>query len=94
MTKTTIRSLCLRIVAVLFANSLVLAACSGPFGFPTSPGHQLSSGPPALRPLTHLPRNPKIAHVVIIVQENRSVDNLFQGFPGADTVPYGYNKQG
>jgi phospholipase C len=28
----------------------------------------------------------KIAHVVIIIQENRSFDNLFNGFPGADTV--------
>lgn len=27
-----------------------------------------------------------IKHVVIIVQENRSTDNLFNGFPGADTV--------
>ena len=29
----------------------------------------------------------KIGHIVVIVQENRSVDNLFQGLPGADTVP-------
>jgi phospholipase C len=36
----------------------------------------------------------KIQHVVIIVQENRSFDNLFQGFPGADTKPYGYNSSG
>ena len=28
----------------------------------------------------------KINHVVYIVQENRSFDNLFQGYPGADTV--------
>ena len=31
----------------------------------------------------------KIKHIVYIVQENRSFDNLFQGYPGADTVPYG-----
>jgi phospholipase C len=30
-----------------------------------------------------------IQHVVIIMQENRSVDNLFNGFPGADTVTVG-----
>ena len=29
----------------------------------------------------------KITHVIYIVQENRSFDNLFQGFPGADTPP-------
>jgi phospholipase C len=32
---------------------------------------------------------PQIQHVVIIVQENRSFDNLFNGFPGSDTVPSG-----
>jgi len=30
-----------------------------------------------------------VKHVVIIVQENRSFDNLFHGFPGADTVDTG-----
>jgi phospholipase C len=36
----------------------------------------------------------KIQHVVIIVQENRSFDNLFQGYPGADTVSSGKNSRG
>ncbi|MGA8574907.1 MAG: alkaline phosphatase family protein [Candidatus Cybelea sp.] len=36
----------------------------------------------------------KIEHVVFIVQENRSFDNLFQGYPGADTVSSGKNSQG
>jgi phospholipase C len=36
----------------------------------------------------------KIEHVVIIIQENRSVDNLFQGLPGADTRSYGYSSVG
>ena len=36
----------------------------------------------------------KIQHVVIIVQENRSFDNLFQGFPGADTASSGQNSKG
>jgi len=30
-----------------------------------------------------------IQHVVVIMQENRSFDNLFNGFPGADTVTTG-----
>ncbi|MGC1381643.1 MAG: alkaline phosphatase family protein [Candidatus Baltobacteraceae bacterium] len=30
-----------------------------------------------------------ISHVIILVQENRSFDNLFMGFPGADTVTSG-----
>lgn len=36
----------------------------------------------------------KIKHVVIIIQENRSFDNLFHGFPGADTTSFGYVHDG
>ena len=36
--------------------------------------------------------NGKIQHVIVVVQENRTVDNLFQGFPGADTVPSGLSQ--
>ena len=36
----------------------------------------------------------KIKHVVWIVQENRSFDNLFQGYPSADTVPSGKGSKG
>src|SRR5579863_444141 len=38
--------------------------------------------------------NGKITHVVIIVQENRSVDNLFLGLKGADTQSYALNSVG
>jgi phospholipase C len=36
----------------------------------------------------------KIKHVIYIVQENRSFDNLFQGYPGADTVSKGKDSKG
>ena len=36
----------------------------------------------------------KIQHVVIIVQENRALNNMFQAYPGADTVPQGKNSLG
>jgi len=35
------------------------------------------------------PRVAKVQHIIVIMQENRSVDNLFNGFPGADTVQSG-----
>ncbi|MEO6990532.1 MAG: alkaline phosphatase family protein, partial [Candidatus Baltobacteraceae bacterium] len=35
-----------------------------------------------------------IRHIVIIIQENRSVDNFFNGFPGADTVDVGMTHDG
>lgn len=34
-----------------------------------------------------------IQHVIIVVQENRTVDNLFQGLPGANTQSWGLNSQ-
>src|ERR1039458_1181861 len=37
-----------------------------------------------------IPGSP-IQHIVVIMQENRSFDNLFNGFPGADTVQGGMN---
>jgi phospholipase C len=37
---------------------------------------------------------PPITHVVVIVQENRSLDNLFNGFPKAHTVQVGMNSLG
>lgn len=49
-----------------------------------APGSEVPSGP----------SSSMIDHVVIIIQENRTVDNLFNGFPGADTVRSGLNSQG
>jgi len=37
---------------------------------------------------------PKIQHVIIVMQENRSFDNLFYGYPGANTAVGGFNSQG
>jgi phospholipase C len=57
----------------------MLAACSGPtpvLRFPPQPNVPIA-------PLS----TTAIQHVVIIVQENRSFDNLFYGFPGADSTP-------
>ena len=38
------------------------------------------------------PTSTPIQHVVVIMQENRSFDHLFNGFPGADTVSSGMNQ--
>jgi phospholipase C len=40
------------------------------------------------------PFAPAIRHIVIIVQENRTIDGLFNGFPGADTVRSGVESDG
>jgi phospholipase C len=35
-----------------------------------------------------------VRHVIIVIQENRSFDNLFHGYPGADTVDFGFAHNG
>lgn len=35
-----------------------------------------------------------IKYVIVIVQENRTPDNLFQGLPGADIANFGYDSKG
>jgi phospholipase C len=65
-------------VLALAAYAAILSACGG------SSSSALPAGP----------TQGVIDHVVIIVQENRSFDNLFQGAPGADTRSYGYGIHG
>jgi phospholipase C len=77
----------------LVALTLALCACGGN-------GASSLSGLPVTNELNDQQRldairlGKKVKHVVIIIQENRSFDNLFQGFPGADTRPYGYDSNG
>ncbi|HVN68142.1 MAG TPA: alkaline phosphatase family protein [Candidatus Binatia bacterium] len=70
---------------IALAVTAALAACSSsspatPPGGGALPGPQSGAG--------------KIEHVVYVVQENRSFDNLFQGYPGADTVSSGKSSEG
>ena len=72
---------------------IALVACSGGGG--SGGGGGIGGPPPTTHPTTKPPPNlPPITHVVIIVQENRSLDNLFNGFPGADTAQVGENHLG
>jgi phospholipase C len=67
---------------------LLLAACTGGGSGGASP---ILPGP---RPTVHRNPLPPITHVVVVIQENRTLDNLFQGFPGANTQNYGLNSSG
>jgi phospholipase C len=71
-----------------FALLLGAAACSG------GGGSSSSGSPPISAPTTGPAStpNPLIKHVVIIVQENRSFDNLFATFPGANGAIIGMDK--
>jgi phospholipase C len=67
----------------VFAASFV-SACS-----------QGSTLPPTKAPAQKPPPGVAlIKHIVIIVQENRSFDNMFNGFPGADTAQSGLTHDG
>jgi phospholipase C len=75
---------------LLLAGACMLGGCSA--GLVAGPNADGVSNPPAVA----TPAGPgsKIHHVVIVFQENRTVDNLFNGFPGADTVREGENSHG
>ncbi len=54
-------------------------------------GSRQSAGLPPALPYAQRPdaAKSKIAHVVIVIQENRSFDNFFATFPGADGTRVG-----
>ena len=63
------------------------AACAGSFG--TAPSERGFGSS-----LLHAGGSSPIQHVIIVIQENRTFDNMFHGFPGANTVDTGKGKAG
>ena len=53
------------------------------------PSASPTATPSAIPTATPTP-NGLITHIVVVIQENRSFDNLFHGFPDANTVDSGY----
>jgi phospholipase C len=76
----------LRLFGIAFASAL-LAACSGGGGGGGG-GNFLAGGPVPMPLGTPIAGSP-IQHVIVVIQENRSFDNLFNGFPNADSVQTG-----
>jgi phospholipase C len=74
-----------RTVAVFAA--LVLGGCAGPSSSTAGVGPHLLPGVSATIPL-------KIQHVVVVIQENRTFDNMFATFPGADGARFGRMSDG
>ncbi len=66
---------------VSLATFAGLAGCGGAIALTASPPVPSS----IVSPIAGSP----IQHVIVIMQENRSFDNLFNGFPGADSVTTG-----
>jgi phospholipase C len=81
-----------RYVLGICAATAMLAGCSGsqpPIG---APGAMLQGGV-ALHASQRLTRWP-IQHVIVVVQQERSFDNLFDGFPGAESTRTGRTLDG
>jgi phospholipase C len=68
------------------ALTIVLAGCGAGLNLSAPPTVPVSGPSAAI--------TSKIHHIVIVFQENRSTDDLFNGLPGADTVRSGLNSKG
>ncbi|HYL27743.1 MAG TPA: alkaline phosphatase family protein [Candidatus Nitrosotalea sp.] len=79
-------------VPALIALAALLAGCSG--GGPSGAGLPFTGLPGPRFPVQPSVPSGKIKHVVIVVQENRSFNDLFYGYPKAKTAKYGYDTYG
>jgi phospholipase C len=75
------------------AAFLVAVAAFSPCSSPKASPVPLVEGYPFLRSLDGSGAG-KIRHVVYVVQENRSFNNMFEGYPGADTTRSGRDSSG
>lgn len=72
-----------RLAAVFVA--LLATSCGSPYGQPSG----ATFAPDGTRNVRHHSGSYPITHVVVIMQENRSFDNFFRGFPGANSATAG-----
>jgi phospholipase C len=76
-----------RLVVVASLALFVATGCGSNFsGVPTQ---QSSSSSSDVRPAMGHPTSQYISHIIVIVQENRSFENFFAGFPGANAPMFG-----
>jgi phospholipase C len=78
------KTACIGILAV----AVLASGCSSRQGVPG--GDVVPQSAPFARAGTDVFAGHFIKHVVVIIQENRSFDDMFKGFPNADTQSYGY----
>jgi phospholipase C len=83
----------LSIPPAIAALTLFVSACNGG-SLPGSPGVPPFAPDAGQRTALRDAASGKIKHVVILVQENRSFNDLFYGFKGATTVKFGYDSSG
>lgn len=75
--------------------ALLLAGCRGSAGPVIPAGTGPSAASSMAGPVQYgASWSSKIKHVIIIIQENRTIDNMFNGYPGADTQSWGLDHNG
>ncbi len=78
--------------ALLLLCAVAAVACSSGGG---SDGPSVPVLPPPTQgPPQTGPEGKYLKHIVVIVQENRTLNDIFAGFKGADTTMYGYTHTG
>lgn len=75
-----------RILARVACAALLGGCAGGQTATPQAPGM-----PVVVPSLTAPIKGSPIQHVIVVIQENRTVDNMFNGFPTIDTVSSGLN---
>ncbi len=78
-----------RLLGLALLGLLVVLGCSSGAGIS---GLAPDALPDQAMPATGNPVGAYIKHVVVIIQENRSFENFFAGYPGADAPMLGYGK--
>ncbi len=86
------RTLCVAVVALCITGCSSNGGAVSP-GLPAASRSNSYVASPAQR-ILHGPSSRKIKHIVIMVQENRSFNDLFKGYKGATTASYGYDSYG
>jgi phospholipase C len=75
--------------AVALATGAILVGCAAGCSSSAATGGAEPAVPSAVMPATGNPVGKYIKNVVLIVQENRSFENFFAGYPGADAPTSG-----
>jgi len=76
-----------RVFAVVCCAAMLAGCSNSVSSVVPSGGGQPIVVPTVVPPVSGSP----IQHVIVVIQENRTMDNMFNGFPGADTVTVGRN---
>jgi phospholipase C len=81
-------------VAISVSSVIALSACAAPIARSSAAAVPPVAAAMGARGAADTASGGKIQHVVVVIQENRSFDNLFAGYPGADTVAIGRGLHG